>query len=187
MDKRKPSAELIDEYLELWDIEQKDNYVPKERCLEKLFYKYPANVDIDEVLIKVSSLDDLYITKIKSSHIVPVAKHIVELNIDRRLPYRDLDLVNEIADNEATNEYYSFAAKYCRFHFPEDYPMYDSHVDGMLQFFMQDDDSFEWQKDNTLRYYPIFHAVLKKFIKRYKLGGFSLKQIDRYLWQAYKA
>ena len=186
MDERTPSAELVDEYLELWDEKQKDNYVPKERCLEKLFYKYPANVDMDEVLIKVSSLNDLYITKIKPSHIVPVAKHIVELGIDRYLQRQDLDTVNDIADNEQTSEYYSFATKYCSFHLPEDYPMYDSHIDGMLQFFMQDDDSFEWQKD-TLRHYPTFYAVLMKFIKRYKLGKFDLKEIDRYLWQAYNA
>ena len=185
MDRRRPSVNLVNEYLERWNREQEDNFVLKERSLKKLFGKtYPTNANMDDVLIKVSSLDNMYNTMISSPHIVLVANRIFKLNIDQRLANRDLYLVNDIADNEETKEYYSFAAKYCSFHSPDYYPMYDSHVNCMLWHFK--DEFCDFQR-NKLKCYPKFHEVLMKFIEHYQLEQFDLKQIDHYLWQAYNA
>lgn len=77
-----PCKEEVIKYLELWD--SRENYVLQERSLDKLFfYTYPNNTAIEEILIKASSLNDFYSTNIYS--IFPVAKHILNLNIDERL------------------------------------------------------------------------------------------------------
>lgn len=83
---------------------------------------------MDDVLIKVCSLNDFYSTNLYSPF--RVAKHIVSLNIDDRLNNNDLDLVNDIAkvkinDDKMIN-FYSFATKYCSHHKPIKYPIYDS-------------------------------------------------------------
>ena len=57
----KPSKEEVEKYLKLWD--SLENYVLQENSLNKLFYKtYPKNTDIDDILIKASSLNDFYST-----------------------------------------------------------------------------------------------------------------------------
>ena len=128
-----PSEFEVDKYLLRW--ESLENYVLQESSLTKLFTKtYPRNDDLDDVLVKVCSLNDFYSTNIFSPF--KVAKHIVKLDIDERLKQKDLKLVNEIASiqispNKSIN-FYSFATKYCSHHDPITYPIYDSYVDKLL-------------------------------------------------------
>jgi hypothetical protein len=59
------SFEEVDRYLLAW--EQLENYALQESALNKLFYQtYSDNKDIDDVLIKVSILNDFYSTTILS-------------------------------------------------------------------------------------------------------------------------
>lgn len=61
----KPTEREVLKYLELW--ESLENYVLQESSLRKLFSKtYPLNENIDDVLIKVCSLNDFYSTNIFS-------------------------------------------------------------------------------------------------------------------------
>ena len=95
MNIERPTKNIIRKYLENW--ENLENYVLQESSLTKLFKEtYPENNDMNDVLIKVCSLNDFYSTNIFSPFLV--AKHIVALNIDARLQSGDLSLVNEIAN-----------------------------------------------------------------------------------------
>jgi len=105
--------------------------------LNKLFFEtYPLNNDLDDVLIKVCSLNDFYSTNIFSPF--SVAKHIVSLGIDESLARNDLEIVNIIAkvkmNGGKIKNFYSFATKYCSHHKPTVYPIYDSYVDKMLMY-----------------------------------------------------
>jgi hypothetical protein len=181
-----PSVERVSLYLKTWD--SLENYVLQESSLRKLFTQtYPCNVEMDDILIKVCSLNDFYSTNIFSPFIV--AKHIANLSIDKRLASNDFTLVNEIAfvpvnDNKKIN-FYSFATKYCSHHKPDEYPIFDNFVEKMLLFFKEKDTFFNFKKEN-LKEYPTYRKILIEFRKFYGLEGFTLKQIDQYLWQAGK-
>ena len=85
----RPSNKEVDKYLSQW--EHLENYVLQERALNKLFLEtYKSNTEIDDVLIKVAALNDFYSTNIFS--IYPVAKRIVEQDIDKKLKAGDLQL-----------------------------------------------------------------------------------------------
>lgn len=132
----KPSKSEIEKYLKLWD--SLENYRLQESSLKKLFTKtYPLNDDLDEVLIKVCALNDFYSTSIY--YPVQVAKHIVSLQLDKKLVIKDPKVVNEIASVQVKKDklinYYSFATKYCSHHHPTLYPIYDSYVDKLLMHF----------------------------------------------------
>lgn len=118
----KPSEAEVKKYLNKWD--SLENYVLQESALDKLFFNtYPNNKDINDILIKAAALNDFYSTNIFS--IFPVAKHILNLNIDERLKNKDISLVNDIAKveiNGKVKNFYSFATKYCSHHYPLDYP-----------------------------------------------------------------
>jgi hypothetical protein len=182
----RPSTAQVSMYLKRWN--SLDNYVLQESSLRKLFAKtYPRNVDMDDVLIKVCSLNDFYSTNIFSPF--TVAKHIVDLDIDLRLAMRDLTLVNDIAvvkvNGRKTIHFYSFATKYCSHHFPKDYPIYDSYVEKMLMHLMRVDKFYKFKRED-LKHYPAYHDVLMGFSRFYGLESFTLKEIDKYLWQAGK-
>ena len=178
-----PCVEEIIKYLKKWD--SLESYTLQENALEKLFNRtYPKNTDIEDVIIKVSTLNDFYSTNIFSPF--TVAKHIVALNIDERLEKKDDTLVNDIAkvkmDNGNIINFYSFATKYCSHHKPYEYPIYDSYVDKILRHF-RDKDNFYDFKTAKLKEFISFKEILINFRSYYGLEDYSLKDIDRYLWQ----
>ncbi len=182
----RPSKSEIEKYLTLWD--SLENYRLQESSLKKLFTKtYPLNDDLDEVLIKVCALNDFYSTSIY--YPVQVAKHIVSLQLDKKLMIKDPKVVNEIASVQVKKDklinYYSFATKYCSHHHPTLFPIYDSYVDKLLMHFKKEDNFFEFKKAD-LKIYENFKNILEKFRIFYDLEDYDLKQIDKYLWQAGK-
>lgn len=178
----KPSEAEVKKYLNKWD--SLENYVLQESALDKLFFNtYPNNKDINDILIKAASLNDFYSTNIFS--IFPVAKHILNLNIDQRLKNKDTSLVNDIAKveiNGKAKNFYSFATKYCSHHYPLDYPIYDSYVEKVL-IILNKRDAFSKFKKEDLKDYTKFKRVVIDFRAFYKLEQFTLKDIDRYIWQ----
>ena len=177
-----PSKDEVKKYLQKWD--SLDNYVLQESSLDKLFLKtYPNNTDINDILIKASSLNDFYSTNIFS--IFSVAKHILELNIDERLKAGDETLVNDIAKiiiNNKNKNFYSFASKYCSHHYPTEYPIYDNYVEKVLLYFKKRDKFDDFTKED-LKNYKTFKKILITFKNFYKIDEYDLKEIDKYIWQ----
>ncbi|MCD7892375.1 MAG: hypothetical protein LUG60_01615 [Erysipelotrichaceae bacterium] len=177
-----PSTKEVDKYLKKWNT--MENYVLQENSLDKLFFQtYPNNTDINDILIKASSLNDFYSTNIFS--IFNVAKHILNLDIDKRLKNGDTSLVNDIAKvtiSGVDKNFYSFATKYCSHHNPLEYPIYDNYVDKVLNYF-KNRDKFDDFTKNDLKDYIHFKNVLLSFRKYYGLEEYNLKEIDKYLWQ----
>lgn len=181
-----PSVKEVEYYLNLWD--SLENYVLQDSALRKLFTKtYPQNSNLDDVLIKVCSLNDFYSTNIFSPF--TVARHIVNLKIDKNLGENDLEIVNKIASIKMNGgkkyNFYSFATKYCSHHKPKVYPIYDSYVEKMLMYFKRKN-KFHLFAKADLKKYTEFYDILMKFREYYQLKQFNVKQIDRYLWQAGK-
>ena len=177
-----PCNQEVEKYLELWDTN--DKFVLQEKSINKLFTEiFPDNTNIEHVLIKASVLNDFYSTNIFS--IFDMAKHIVSLDIDKRLKKGDETLISEIghiviADKE--KYFYSFATKYCSHHNPETFPIYDSYVDKVLMHFKKRD-KFTVFKQSDLKDYPTYKDILSQFAKFYGITSYSLKELDMYLWQ----
>lgn len=177
-----PNEKEVEKYLERW--EALENYVAQESSLRKLFTKtYPNNTEMDEVLIKVCSLNDFYSTNIYSPF--SVAKNIIKLNIDLRLKHNDVSLVNDIAKVNVNGKrefnFYSFATKYCSHHKPEEFPIFDSYVERLLMLLKKQDGFYDFRKSD-LKEYKKYKEILIKFRTYYKLDKFNLKEIDKYLW-----
>ena len=179
----KPTVAEVNKYLKTWNSLAK--YTAQESSLKKLFtVTYPNNNDLDEILIKVSSLNTFYSTHIYSPY--EVADHILGLGIDTLLATNDLNVVNNIAkvtmNQSKVIDFYSFATKYCSHHKPTVYPIYDYYVEKVLLHFRRND-KFTKFLNKELKTYPDYKRILTDFCDYYKLTGFNLKQIDKYLWQ----
>ena len=178
----KPSASEVEKYLKSW--ENLKNYKLQEDALDKLFFELlPSNEEISDILLKVATLNDFYSTNIFS--VYPVAEHILSLTIDERLKQGDVTLVNEIQNvtiNGVTRKFYSFSTKYCSHHNPNEYSIYDSHVEKVLKYYRKTDKFFNF-KNADLKDYQKFKNIIIAFREYYGLDEFNLKEIDQYLWQ----
>lgn len=180
-----PTSDEVNNWLKKWA--SLPDYTTQEEAIDELFQGYyNSNKSLKNIIIKCSVLNDFYSTNIFK--VYPVARHILELDIDDRLKNGDISLVNEIANNKISGKeknFYSFASKYCSHHNQEEYPIYDYYVDQMLRHFRNVDVFFDFD-NNDLKNYEKFKNILLKFREFYKLEKFSLKDLDRYLWQAGK-
>lgn len=177
-----PSIEQVELYLEKW--KNQEHYRLQEHALNKLFIELcPKNIDVLDILLKASTLNDFYSTNIFS--IYPVAKYIYNLDIDARLKTGDVTLVRDIqyiTIGDKEKNFYSFASKYCSHHNPLAYPIYDNYVDEVLRYFRYRD-AFSDFKDIDLKDYIKFKGILIDFSDFYGLSKYNLKQIDQYIWQ----
>ena len=179
----RPSSKEVAYYLKRWD--SLGHYTAQESALNKLFWQLaPANSLLDDVLLKVVALNTFYSTNIKS--VFTVAHHIYNLKIDERLKSGDETLVEEIAcvtmSNGKVRNEFSFATKYCSHHNADAYPIYDSYVEKLLCYLRDIDGFAEFHKDE-LRRFTIFKKVILKIREFYSLEAFTIKEIDKYLWQ----
>ena len=177
-----PSVKDAEWFLEYW--KNLPSYSNQEKALDKLFMGIcKRNDNIEDILIKCSSLNDFYSTNIFDIH--TVAQHILSLKIDERLVNGDLSLVDEISHVEVNGKvhtFYSFATKYCSHHNPERYAIYDSYVEKVLVS-MNSRDHFMDFKQEELKVYETYMNAIDAFRKRYGLTQYNIKQLDQYLWQ----
>ena len=178
----RPSVDDAEWFINYWN--ELPIYSNQERALDKLFIQLcPENKSIEDILIKCSALNDFYSTNIFDIH--SLAQHILSLNIDERLRGGDCSLVNEIANVEVNGKnhcFYSFATKYCSHHQPETYAIYDSYVEKVLLALNKRESFGNFQK-NLLKNYDVYIRAIRSFQQYFGLTGYSIKQLDQYLWQ----
>lgn len=187
----KVSVDEVERYAAKWD--SLDGYVEQEMALRKLFDDLcPESTDMQDVLLKISVLNDFYSTNIYD--VYSVAYHYVRevKDLDRRIREADPSVVDELAavptpvsapeNDRKVFHHYSFATKYCSHHNPAEYPIYDRYVRDVLMFFRRRDHFAEFKADD-LKHYPRFKEVVDLFRLHYGLSQYNFKQIDNYLWQ----
>jgi hypothetical protein len=183
-----PSPDQVRKYLARWREGVNERI---DAALRIAFEAMPKNNDVGQVAVKIAALNGLYSTNIFG--VVQVARHIVNLDIDATLAEHtvDPDLIEKIANVEIGGKRrrnYSFATKYCNFHRPDVYPIYDSLVVGVLNTLLKQGEAFDtftrgehWGTD-----YSIWHRSISRFRRHYDLGEFSIRDIDKYLWMLAK-
>jgi hypothetical protein len=166
-----PTEDLVQAEVAKFD---KDNKLP-ERALKELIEHFPKNADPAHILLKVVAINRLYTTNI--FNVYRVVSHIADLKIDTDLETGSIDLVGKMAwvpigDKKRNN--LSFASKYCSWHRPDCYPIYDSRAEESLWAYREE---IGLRSRNELCY-----QAVKRFRDRFKLGDLSFKQIDKFLY-----
>jgi hypothetical protein len=178
---RAPDAVLVREACEQFDRENETS----EKALAELFAAYPGNDNASHVLLKVVALNSLYSTRILA--VLKLANHIAEqgAQIDAALAAGSAEAVEVIAGaGQIDLTFYSFATKYCNWHNPGAYPIYDSRVDKYL-WGLKKQGLFSSEKlaeRGDMWSYPAFCEVMTAFRNDFGLGAFSFKEIDKFLW-----
>jgi hypothetical protein len=175
-----PTEDLVRDACREFD----QKYGDVEEALTELFNQYPGNRDLRHILLKVVTLNSLYSTQILA--VMDMASHILALGIDSALAVGSPEIVNEIALVTITatrkqRNNYSFATKYCNWHRPGLYPIWDFRVDTYLRSLLKQN-SLPGFVRADLKDYPTFVEVMIAFRNRYHLSSFTFKEIDKFLW-----
>ena len=177
-----PSPDYVREILGDAKHDKDDRYFGADPALRLVFDQWPANLDPYHVLVKVVVLDRLYSTHVFKVYLV--RNHILNLQIDKRLAAGDPTLVNELADVRLDGKrrwLISFASKYCAWHRPDSFQIFDSSVERILREYNEMYPFADFGRFD-LRDYMTFARVLNQFRSRFGLAGFSRKEIDKFLW-----
>lgn len=162
-------------------VKEHKEYDLGEGALEGIFSTWPNNITLDEIHRKVVALNAIYATRIYDTY--SVSTHIHSLQIDDALTEGDPSLVEKIAGKNAGKRYhFLFATKYCAWHQPDQYFIYDQFVDRSLWL---SNKQYQYEKfyHKDLKQYEVFSRVLVAFRERFGLCSLSNKQLDKYLWQ----
>lgn len=147
----------------------------------KICQQYPNNNNLEEVLIKCAVIDNFSSTNVFDLY--SMAEHIVGKHVDEKLKKGDYSVVDDIAKVEIGGKernFYSFATKYCHYHNPNRFAIYDSYVAKVLCAFPND---FRKIREKDLREkYETFIDVLNGFKKQFNLE-LSFDDLDKYLWR----
>lgn len=180
-----PNNKLIEEYIDKFNKDER--YYLADQAIIKLFQKFPENKHLEDILLKISVINDLYSTNIFATFIM--AKHIQLLDIDDELQKGNPGIVRKIAlghnirakKTEREINFYSFATKYCNWHNKDSYPIYDSFVEKILIAY-RNKDKFSKFENKELKNFERFKEIITDFKHNYNLASYNLKEIDKFLW-----
>lgn len=184
-DLQTPTNELVDEYIDKFNNDER--YYLADKAIINLFQKFPENKNLEDILLKISVINDLYSTNIFGTFIM--ARHILQLGIDGGLQQGNPNIVTTISSGHGIRSartdkeinFYSFATKYCNWHNKDFYPIYDSFVDKILIAY-RDKDKFSKFEDTELKNFKRFKEIIADFKNNYSLTRHNLKEIDKFLW-----
>ena len=164
------------------------DYALQEKVLADIFTKYPNNTTLAEVILKVNLLNAFYSTGILD--VVTVATHIVTQHVDTDIQNGNVAVIDKIArvkHNGKCWNHFSFATKYCSFHQPQKFPIFDSFI---AECFSQLSKNNYFQKKfpkNTIRNdYSDFKNFYDEFMTKQPALPQDYKEVDRYLWSSLK-
>ncbi len=90
--------------------------------------------------------------------------------------------MSKSGSNNKKRRNYSFASKYCHWHQPDKYPIYDNLVENMLWAYHKHFNFGTFRRDD-LQYYCQYKEIMDDFKKDYGLTRFSYREIDKFLWK----
>jgi hypothetical protein len=155
-----------------------------EDALRQLREHFRKNVEPSHVLLKVVALNKLYSTNI--INVEAVARHIVDKEIDDHLSNGSPEIVDLIANvtiGTQQRNNFSFATKYCSWHNPTAYAIWDGNVDECLWHYRNQDHFAKFKRKDISSSYDSFLKVIADFRSHYNLTSVSLRDLDKFLWQ----
>jgi hypothetical protein len=172
-----PSAEGVLATCKQFD---EDNAIT-ERTLQEVFRLYPTNDNETHVLLKVTALNRLYFGGIFDVHGMAAQIHQDVKIIDAALIQGAPGIVDKIARfllHKTPDKFYAFATKYCSWHNPSAYPIWDGNVCRYLSCLK----NTPFAKPDNWERYAQFVSFMAHFREYYNLDAFGFKDIDKFLW-----
>jgi hypothetical protein len=154
-----------------------------EGTLGLLRAQFPHNTETSHVFLKVLVLNRLYSTRVNDIDVEPLAHHIAGLGIDPLLDQEALEAVDLITNCPDLKKYLSFASKFCSWHKPTVYPIWDGNVRACLWAYKKQH-QFAPFHNYDLWVYESYRAIIIAFRAHYDLDSLTFKELDKFLYRS---
>jgi len=158
-----------------------------QEAIRSIIEKNPENRETVIVLAKAGLINYLYGTAIFD--VIPIAEHIVKLDLDDLLKTGDIVVIDKIRHGHGIRskkgkeiDFYSFSTKYTFFHNPRSFPMYDNLIMRLLCHLNKDCNFHSRFTQNDLRDYPTYKAVIDALAMATGLTDRLYREFDHGLW-----
>lgn len=185
MDPVKSSKRFLERCTKAFD--KTPGYPLADQVLTEAFKSHPRNHSVHSVLLKVALLNSLYRTQIFD--VYGMAEHVLDETLDKYLRKGSLEAVSRIRRGHAIRrkkgkelDFYSFATKYCHWHRPDVYPMYDWYVNVALRRLNCRLTFSPRFGAEALRDYPFFKDTVDACRASLNCNRLDYKRFDQALW-----
>lgn len=193
--------EMCDSFESIMKEWKEDELRILEETIKKLCtVKCKSQTDMTDVLAKVIVINQIYSAGVKNIDTYWLAKLITDngekleeciysKKLDNRITAVSIIANSKKSSNERIsqmNDYYSFATKYCSFHNPDGFPIYDSYMCDIIK--NNWDILFEekiLKKKGEIKSYEKFCKAMGRLKEIFseKLGkNITTKEFDQFLW-----
>ncbi len=180
--------------------------IPEEAIKDLCTDKYKSQTDINGVIAKISIINQIYSTRVKNIDTYWLAKHITN-NGEKLEKYifsdnekQRIEAVQIIANSKYSsedlsderisqmNDHYSFATKYCSFHNPDKFPIYDGYMCAIVKSNWNNLSKKIFKKKGdieNIEFYENFcesMGRLKEIFSKELGENISAKKFDQFLW-----
>lgn len=174
-------------------VEQSDSYGREDILISSTLAKFPYNIDLEVVAMKIGLIDITNSTNIarhkKLISVVELAEIIVSISdIDERIKNGDPEVVNIIAKANGKINLFSFASKYCCYHNKnfygrDDYSIFDSVLKNSLPQYFDDITKADIQRWQKLFDYKSYNDYITKKLDELNITiKFRKRKFDRFVW-----
>ena len=160
--------------------------------IRRVFQEKRANRNPEDVLHKVALLNSLYRTGVIDFD--RMADHILTLDLDSLLLSGSADAVERVRKGHGIRkggkteiDFYSFATKYCHWHEPKKYVIYDSWVDECVPWLCCELELGKGLRGGALKKYEVLVDRVDAIREALDMPWDDYKRIDQAFWQGGKA
>ena len=158
-------------------------YSREDQVLQSVFKAYKGNDSLEAVIAKVCVLNTLYSTRVVKNQIIGLAEHIYSIpELDKKIKAGRIEAFYDISNTtNGINKVPVFASKYCHFHNPIQYPIFDSYSRLALVSINQEYRFAEVFSENSITDYKVYKERLDQFLGSLN-KKYDYKKIDEFLW-----
>lgn len=173
--------------------------IPEEAIKDLCTDKYKSQTDINGVIAKISIINQIYSTRVKNIDTYWLAKHITNngeklkkyiYSEDEKDRIKAVQIIANSKDSseeniKKMNNHYSFATKYCSFHKPEKFPIYDSYISAVVKANADEGIYDKVTNITSFKSYENFCEAmgrLKEIFSKELGENISAKEFDQFLW-----
>lgn len=194
------TQELVEKYIKKFEDEQS----VREEAIRTICEQYRDATEECKILTKVILINQIYSTRLNNnlpavnseengkgpitidvytlSHkLASISSRLIEYFSDDSAPCEAVELINSILPPDKYKRVTSFASKYCSWHNPEKYPIYDNISKEFLYRYLKKYKSgVTWNKLECYESFCKYYNVLKgeEFARKR-----TTKELDQFIWQ----
>jgi len=179
-----PNLDEMSQVLHQFDnAPEYSHYHDEKKAIDLAIKTWPKNNNVSQVIIKCALINGFYSTGLKEKDLSSIAHRIVKSQeFQSRFSSGVVCKLTTFTRKAATTNSYSFASKYCNFHYPEDFPIYDSFVFNAIKYLRTNDKNSKLKINKNHENYPDFAEYVKQ-VRDIHLGKeVKLTDLDHYLW-----